>query len=119
MKKCIVKFCRHKVPLHHHSDKCGKHKSQAYKILHPIKYTFNKIKQRAKERGHEFTLTIEEFTQFVNSTEYMERKGRSKYSLSIDRKNPTEGYHIWNIRVLPYGENSRKQWVPYFRNWMD
>ncbi|UOQ51742.1 hypothetical protein [Hymenobacter cellulosivorans] len=65
-------------------------------------------KQRAKQRGHEWTITLDNFRQWCEWTGYHLQTGRTADAASIDRKDAHHGYHIWNIKVLPYGANSAK-----------
>ena len=81
---------------------------------HPVQYFFNKLKQRARERGHEFSLTLEEFRMFFEQKG--DRMGKTKDCLSFDRINPNEGYHAGNLRVITVSENIRRRFVPYFQS---
>ena len=62
----------------------------------------------AKRRGKEFTITLEEFTQFCKETNYIAGAGRSSASYHIDRIDETKGYSIDNIQTLTNAENSKK-----------
>ena len=64
------------------------------------------LRHSARKRKLPFTLTLPEFRKFCEETRYLERRGNEPESLTIDRINPNEGYHIWNIRVLTHEENS-------------
>jgi hypothetical protein len=52
-----------------------------------------------------------EFKEFCRKTDYIELKGKSANSLSIDRKKSWLGYDFDNIQVLTLSENSRKEHV--------
>lgn len=71
-------------------------------------YTYNILHQNAKRRGKEFKLTLEEFKTFCDETNYIELKGETKKSDSIDRIDPRKGYEIGNIQVLSLQANSSK-----------
>lgn len=46
-------------------------------------------------------------------TGFVEMVGRTKGAASIDRIDPTRGYHSDNIQMLEVGANSAKgQWAP-------
>ena len=81
MSKCSVKFCRD-VAIGR-STKCSKCKTRVWKANHPDHYAYNKLKYRAKERGHEFALTLEEFK--VLWSRKSNALGRTATSLSFDR----------------------------------
>lgn len=74
----------------------------------PMRYTFNNLKQNAKRRGKEFSLTFDQFKEFAIETDYMLGKGRTRTSLHIDRDREEEGYHIDNIKVLENHKNVKK-----------
>jgi hypothetical protein len=76
-----------------------------------MKYSFGKLKHRAKERGHEFSLSLEDYEKFARETGYAELKGKTKHSLSIHRKNNSRGYHMDNISAVTLSVNSRLQWA--------
>lgn len=66
------------------------------------------LRRSAKTRHIPFTLTLEQFRKFCSETGYIEKRGQHPESLTIDRIDPNEGYHIWNIRVLTHAENSEQ-----------
>lgn len=112
MSKCTTKFCRGVA--HGRDSKCPKCKTRTWKANNPATYAFNKLKYRAKERGIDFTLTIEEFKIL------WEKKsgalGKTASCLSFDRIDPRLGYSFGNIEVVTLSENVRRRWVPFFKN---
>lgn len=112
IRKCRNKRCRGSVTPAHHSPTCSKCKSRAWREKNPVKAKFSDLKNRAKQRGHTFLLTIEQFSEFVARTDYMEKRGKSATSLSIDRIRPHIGYQADNIRVLTLSTNSRLRNAP-------
>lgn len=66
------------------------------------------LKNNAKRRGHEFTLTLDQFLEFAIKTNYMARKGIYKDSYHIDRIDETKGYSIDNIQAITNTENIKK-----------
>jgi len=74
-----------------------------------VKYSYNNLKGRAKQRGIEFTLTFEQFRRFCVKTKYIQNKGRTVDSYTIDRKDPRKGYTIRNIRILPLHLNAGRR----------
>jgi len=107
--KCATPYCR---KVHNHktskSPYCPRCKSRRAKEVNPIKYAFRHLKFRAKERGHVFTLTLEQFEKFVSEKMPLELRGRTADCLSIDRIDPSRGYEIDNIQVMTISENSAK-----------
>ena len=87
---------------------CAKHAHRYYKEQHPIRYTYQGLKCNARRRGHKFTLTLEQFEKFCKENNYMELKGRTASSASIDRIDPSKGYEEGNLQVLSVAENSAK-----------
>lgn len=87
---------------------CHRHHAQHQKETNPVGYFYSHLKQNAKRRGKEFKLTLEEFKQFCEETNYIELKGKTAKSASIDRIDPTKGYEIGNIQILSLSDNSKK-----------
>lgn len=74
----------------------------------PIKAAYANLKANAKRRGKEFTITIEQFRQFCQQTDYIKRKGRRATCYHVDRIDETKGYTIDNIQALSNRDNVRK-----------
>jgi hypothetical protein len=91
-----------------HKKYCPKHHHQALKRRDPISYIYSHRKQRAKARGHEWTLTLENFRDWCQWNGYHLKAGRTAESASIDRKLNQYGYHVWNIDCIPLGANAAK-----------
>jgi len=87
---------------------CHKHRARRLKELNLLRYTYDLLRSNAKRRGHEISLTLEEFKRFCDENNYLELKGRAKGKMSIDRKRSSEGYHYHNIKIMEYGANSAK-----------
>lgn len=103
---CVAHGCRNK---HSSQDRfCSKHSKRYQKYKNPYKYTFYQKKYRAKERGITWNLTLEEFIEFCEETNYMELKGKTAEAASIDRKDPLKGYEKGNLQILSLTANSRK-----------
>ena len=115
--KCDTKFCRGRVLPTSHSPYCSKCRSRRFKQAHPLKYSFIKLRARARERGHDFALTFGEYEQFAITTGYAEQKGKTALSLSINRKNPAVGYVAHNIEAVTLSQNSRLKYAP-LPDWM-
>jgi hypothetical protein len=118
--KCATKWCRNrraakvtryvsasgKTKVYHNFLRhCWKCRSRMLRESQPATYVLNAIRNRARQRGLPFTITLPEFRKFCAETNYLELRGRKPDSLSIDRKNHDQGYHIWNIRVSPFNLN--------------
>ena len=112
--RCRTRNCRGHRTSGGRSPYCSRCRDRRFKAAHPVKWHYNSLKKHARLRGKPFSLTIEQFTEFAQKTDYVRLVGRSSLSLSIDRIENSLGYHIWNVRGVTLRENSRKQWVPYF-----
>ena len=113
VRKCRTKFCSGIAMKSGHSPFCSKCRSRRWKETNPVKYSFSKLRNRAKERGHDFALTFEEYTEFVHATDYWKNRGKTAQSLSINRIRPEEGYHAGNIEAITLSMNSRLRfWIP-------
>ena len=110
--RCRTKFCRCRCFKSGKSPFCAKCRSRRFKAAHPIKYAFAKLLQRAKERGHEFSLTLADYTKFWEETGYGEFKGKTKHSLSIHRVDEAKGYEAGNVAAVTLSMNSRLKYAP-------
>jgi len=97
---------------------CARCKWKAYVEKNPLKATFKNLRTHARERGKDFSLTFDQFRRFAEKTDYMRRKGKTSLSLQIDRIRDEGPYAIWNIQAITLRENTRKQFVPYWREYM-
>lgn len=106
-RKCITPYCSN-VPTK--GRICSKCRTRKFKEKHPIKYVYNKLKYGArKRRGHAVTITFEEFKALVLGTRYLDKKGKTKGSLQIDRIDDDKGYEPGNLRIITVSENIAKE----------
>lgn len=114
-KKCATKFCRRKrAP---NRTLCHRCRNKKYAQRNKIVYAFNVLKSNAKRRCKEFTLTLDEFKTFCTNTGYINNKGTTSNSMTIDRIDNSRGYSFDNIRVLTLSENVRNMYVYYRSNY--
>lgn len=103
---CVTLYCRNqKAPK---GNICYKCRSRKYRANNKMNASYQILKDNAKRRGKIFDLTLEEYKKFCDETGYLENKGKSKNSASIDRIDPRKGYTYDNIQVLNLSENSYK-----------
>lgn len=88
--KCITK----------HSPTCRSRKRRA---ADPIKYVYQNLKDRAKQRPKEFTITLEEFRIWCYENDFVPGRGDS-----VDRIENAEGYHLYNIQKMSLLDNIKK-----------
>ena len=110
MRRCKTRWCRGNA--RSHSPFCGKCFWRRLKEVNPLKYSFWKLKHRARERGHSFLLTFDEYKEFSIQSGYAEWKGKTAESLSINRIDPEKGYQKDNIEAVTLSYNSRLQHAP-------
>jgi hypothetical protein len=108
--KGICTACRCLSPSYGNGRFCCKHRRRYQKENNPIAYTYDMLKQNAKTRNKVFTLTLEQFKKFCTDTNYIELKGKTGGSASIDRKDPNKGYEFGNLQVLTLSANTSKRW---------
>ena len=65
------------------------------------------MKQKAKQRGIDFSLTLEEFFILCRNTGYLEKYNRGQ-NMTIDRRCNFQGYHFFNLQVLSNRKNASK-----------
>lgn len=80
----------------------------AFKNKHPYEYSYGKLRCNARQRGKDFSLTLEEFKEFAVKCNYIDRCGRTYYGLHIDRIDENRGYHADNIQPMINSDNVKK-----------
>lgn len=104
MKRC--RFCRRPKCTRGRTE-CPRCQSRRWRAANPVHAAFILLRQSATRHHHPFNLTLPQFTDWCESTGYINLKGRS--SFHCDRIDPDKGYEIGNIRLLSASENSRQQ----------
>lgn len=87
---------------------CWQHNKQLVRARNPAKAAYSILRDNAKRRGKEFTLTLEQFTEWATTTGYLNRRGRQAHHFHIDRIDPSKGYTIDNIQPLTCSANTIK-----------
>jgi hypothetical protein len=93
--------------------KCGTCRCRTWRKNNPVKYSYNNLKNRAKQRGKVFTISFEYFEKFCYKTNYIKGKGRTATSSTVDRKIEELGYIPGNLQKLPLNKNIRKRYLLY------
>lgn len=106
--RCKTPYCR-KQPAPG-KNFCYKCRSRSYRAANPITALYHRAKGHAKERGHEFLLTRDQFEAFCHETGYHLTKGRTAEAMSIDRIRGDEPYQVGNIQIKSVSANSIKSW---------
>jgi len=109
---CITSFCHRDPPVG--QSRCCTCASRMWRANNPLKYAYYNLKNRAKQRGHEFTITVEDLRAVINGSNYLETHGRMRDCASIDRIDEFRGYEPGNLRVLTVSENARRAHAPQF-----
>lgn len=103
--KCIYFNCRRLAAANRHV--CNTCRDRAWRALHPEHHLWNNLKKSARKRGVDFTLTVEEFTEWCRENNFVARVGLAADAASVDRRDPSLGYSKGNLRVLTNEENAR------------
>lgn len=104
---CCAYRCKNKRPA---KDRfCPKHRHRYNKEKRFLEYTYYAWRSNAIRRKKPFSVTLEQFKQFCEETNYLELKGKHKNAMTIDRIKSNLGYEIGNIQIMRHGENSTKQ----------
>lgn len=101
-KTCLTPYCTSKTHDHKYCPKC-RHRQLGSKDL--TRHVYYYWKSNCKRRGIPNIVTLEQFRKFCRDTGYIQKKGRKKRDLCIDRIRNDEGYHINNIRAITNIEN--------------
>lgn len=78
-----------------------------------MRYAYYTLKGNAKRRNKFFDLTFDQFKQFCEENDYLQGKGKTAESKSIDRINNEIGYTITNLQILSLRDNTRKEMVRF------
>lgn len=103
---CAVRFCRKR--REKRRTICRRCRQRIDVINNPVANAYRNLKHHARERQIPFDLTYAQFEEFCLMTGYLEHRGRTKLSFSVDREDDTRGYSVDNIRVLTLSANSAK-----------
>lgn len=105
MEMCKTEKCRKPMKAGNYCYSCV---IRRFAERHPEKYCYFVLKNNARARKKEFTITFEYFLKIEIRYEYFKGKGRSATSLHMDRKREELGYVPGNIQVMQNGDNVRK-----------
>lgn len=112
--KCATNYCRNETKGRKYCSTC---RSKQARKNDAIKYSYITLKNNAKRRGIDFSLTLNEFKKFCYETDYIKGKGKTSQSYSVDRKEADIGYHYWNLQMLTVSENAKKGKKILLYNW--
>lgn len=81
------------------------------------KAAFATLRDHARGRGIEFTLSFERFVEITDEAGYWDQQPETEAErLTVDRILMAGGYTDTNVRVIPKGDNSaagnRERWLP-------
>lgn len=110
--RCSVKHCTNKCK----GKMCNTCRCRKSRIEDPVRYAYNNLKNRAKQRGVIFTITLDQFRVWCKKVEYIGFAGRSSESYTIDRKHNDIGYHIDNIQAMTKADNIKKFFTYDYRS---
>lgn len=111
--KCATKHCRNeKKPTESICYCCTQAR---WKQNSPFAYHYNALRNNARRRGKDISLTLDQYTEFAKANGLFAPDGTKRKNRTIDRIDPARGYHLDNIQVLTTSENSRKRYVDHWR----
>lgn len=87
---------------------CNTCASKAFRLKHEATAAYLSLKNNAKRRGKEFTLTLEEWKKFCSETNYLQLRGTLPEQSCVDRKDATKGYSYDNLQILTNSQNGIK-----------
>ena len=108
---CRTKFCKGQIRKDMtltSNPRCSKCINRIHRANNLIRYAFHHVKDSAKKRNIPFLLSLEEFERIIDGTGYIEKKGKTRHCLQLDRIDPEKGYEIGNLQVITAGENCAK-----------
>lgn len=107
--KCQVALCSRKRS--GKSGYCSTHKRRLDKLRYPEYILYHWLKQNARKRGVEFSITLEYFKRWCAEEGFIDKKNSAdKRYWSVDRKENSKGYVEGNLQAMPTTENAQKAW---------
>lgn len=105
---CATLSCSNEVTGRKYCNTC---RSRKYRANNPVEAAYINLKSHAKSRGKKFSLTLQGFKECIEGTEYLTKRGRGKFDLTIDRiVEEVDEYFDGGIQVLPNVENVKKRY---------
>lgn len=90
---------------------CNNCCQKRWRKRHPFKYHYKNLKNRARQLGREFDLTLEEFKKlWLEQPERWKdkRKNPKRTIWELDRKDGTKGYTYQNCHIITKKQNMDK-----------
>ena len=87
---------------------CNGHKQQAWRLRNPTRAAYATLRDHARGRGLEFSLSWEFFAALSAATGYAAGRGSAPDALAVDRLDFRQGYTEQNVRIVPVSENGAK-----------
>ncbi len=115
--KCQTPYCRktaYKRRDGYQNLYCCNCIAHRWKMRDPFAYHHNALRNNAKRRGKEFTITVDQYREFAIREGLFSPTGTKYPNRSIDRIDQNRGYHLDNIQVLTLSENVRKKYTDYW-----
>lgn len=88
---------------------CSRCHMRQWRTTRPLQAAFATLRDHARARGIEFTITLPEFRKFVLQSGYLTRRGNAGACLTVDRVDNLRGYVPGNLQPLTRSENSVKR----------
>jgi hypothetical protein len=79
-----------------------------WRANNPVQAAYANLKNNASRRSISFKLTLEQFAEWVAGTDYLQNRGRTAESLTVDRIDAERGYELGNLQILTNFENGLK-----------
>ena len=89
--------------------RCYRCAMKRWRKNNPMRAAYYALRDRARHRRIEFTISFQEFEQFALISGYLNGVGNHAHSITIDRINNLRGYVPGNLQPLTRAENARKQ----------
>lgn len=74
-----------------------------------MKAAFNTLRDHARGRNIEFSISFECFRKFALRCRYLKNRGRDGESITVDRIDNLKGYVPGNIQPMSRSKNSEKK----------
>jgi hypothetical protein len=88
---------------------CSRCHQRSWRRSQPISAAFATLRDHAKPRGIEFSISRQEFERFALESDYINRTGLGGSALTVDRIDNLRGYEPGNVQPLTRSANSVKR----------
>lgn len=100
--RCLTKYCRNRNQRGQYCYKCSQRK---WRENNPLHDAFLNLRHSAKRRGIPFSISLGYFSAFAARYDYLNHRGKTAQSFTVNRIDSTKGYVEGNIEMITNAAN--------------